>query len=141
MTSFISHFLDCGYWTVGGSFEHNYDGKDFKNFFCTFLISYQTGVWQTLKIYNFIWMTLTLRESTEKLRNLNSLNLSTMSSQRNQKVKDFKVWKSQRSQQYATHGKSCFGLQHEDNDRFKLLFETGSNLKWMWQFIYLSFMD
>ena len=38
--------------------------------------------------------TLTLRENTEKLRNLNSPNLSTISSQSNQKVKDFKVWKS-----------------------------------------------
>ena len=37
--------------------------------------------------------------------------------------------------------KAVFDFSMEDNDRFKLLFETGSNLKRMCQFIYLSFMD
>ena len=37
--------------------------------------------------------------------------------------------------------KAVFDFSMEDNDRFKLLFETGSNLKRMWQFIFLSFMD
>ena len=34
--------------------------------------------------------------------------------------------------------KAVFDFSMEDNDRFKLLFETGSNLKRIWQFIYLS---
>jgi hypothetical protein len=34
--------------------------------------------------------------------------------------------------------KAVFDYSMEDNDRFKLLFETGSNLKRIWQFIYLS---
>ena len=37
--------------------------------------------------------------------------------------------------------KAVFDFSMEDNNCFKLLFETGSNLKWMWQYIYLSFMD
>ena len=37
--------------------------------------------------------------------------------------------------------KAVVDFNMEDNDRFKLLFETGSNFKWMWQFIYLIFMD
>ena len=105
VTSFISHFRECGDWPVGGSFQHNYDGKDFKRIFWMFLVCYQTGQWQTLKnlqlqwrkqfsrriqLENTLccWMTLTLREwinNTEKLMKLNSSNLSKISSQKNQK--------------------------------------------------------
>jgi len=54
-------------------------------------------------------------------------------------VKDFKVFKIYREDNnMQIMAKAVFDYSMEDNDRFKLLFETGSNLKWIWQFIYLS---
>ena len=37
--------------------------------------------------------------------------------------------------------KAVFDFSMTDANRFKFLFETGKNLKLMWQFIYLSFFD
>ena len=106
----------------------------------SYLIRLDSG--KTLKIYNFNWMTLTLKESTGKLRKLNSPNLSTISSQKKSESERFqssKIYREDNNIQLTA--KAVFDYSMKDNDRFKLLFETGSNLKWMWQFIYLSFMD
>ena len=43
--------------------------------------------------------------------------------------------------QMQSLAKSVFDFSMDDNDRFKLLFETEVNLKLMWQFIYLSVFD
>ena len=113
--------------------------KTSKEYFVRFSYLIRLDSGKTLKIYNFNWMTLTLRQSTGKLRNLNSPNLSTISLQRNQKVKDFKVQKIDREDNnMQLMAKAVFDYSMEDNDRFKLLLETGSNLKRIWQFIYLS---
>ena len=56
-----------------------------------------------------------------------------------ERFQSLKIYKEDNNMQLMA--KSCFDFSMEDNDRFKLLFETGSNLKWTWQFIYLSFMD
>ena len=37
--------------------------------------------------------------------------------------------------------RSVFDFKMFDSDRFKFLFETGRNLKRLWEFIYLSFLD
>ena len=127
----MSHFLECGYYRWAVAFNITMMEKTSKEYSVCFSYLIRLDSGKTLKIYNFNWMTLTLRQSTGKLRNLNSPNLSTISSQRNQKMKDFKVLKSTERQQYANHGKAVFDYSMKDNDRFKLLFETGSNLKRM----------
>ena len=43
--------------------------------------------------------------------------------------------------QMQSLAKSVFDFNMNDEDRFKLLFETEGNLKLIWQFIYLSFFD
>ena len=43
--------------------------------------------------------------------------------------------------QMQSLAKSVFDFSMNDEDRFKLLFETEGNLKLIWQFIYLSFFD
>ena len=43
--------------------------------------------------------------------------------------------------QMQSLAKSVFDFSMNEEDRFKLLFETQGNLKLIWQFIYLSFFD
>ena len=56
-----------------------------------------------------------------------------------ERFQSLKIYREDNNMQLMA--KAVFDFSMEDNDRFKLLFETGSNLKRMWQFIYLSFMD
>jgi len=83
---------------------------------------------KSLKIYNFNWMTLTLKESTGKLWKLNSPNLSTISLQKKSEGERFqssKIYREDNNIQLTA--KAVFDYSMKDNDRFKLLFETGSN--------------
>ena len=56
-----------------------------------------------------------------------------------ERFQNLKIYREDNNMQLIA--KAVFDYSMEVNDRFKLLFETGSNLKWMWQFIYFSFMD
>ena len=56
-----------------------------------------------------------------------------------ERFQSLKIYREDNNMQLMA--KAVFDFSMEDNDRFKLLSETISNLKWMLQFIYRSFMD
>ena len=53
-----------------------------------------------------------------------------------ERLQSFKIYREDNNMQIMA--KAVFDYSMEDNDRSKLLFEMGSNLKRIWQFIYLS---
>ena len=53
-----------------------------------------------------------------------------------ERFQSFKIYREDNTKQIMA--KAVFDYSMEDNDRFKLFFETGGNLKRIWQFIYLS---
>ena len=56
-----------------------------------------------------------------------------------ERLKNLKAYREDSNVQNMA--KAVFDFSMTDANRFKFLFETGKNLKLMWQFIYLSFFD
>ena len=107
-----------------------------------FLISYQTGQWQNSQN---LQLQLDDSDSETKYRKTAEFEFSepfhnkfTKKSE-GERFQSLKIYREEHNMQLMA--KAVFDFSMEDNDRFKLLFETGSNLKWMWQFIYLSFTN
>ena len=104
-----------------------------------FLISYQTGQWQNSQN---LQLQLDDSDSETKYRKTTEFEFSepfrnkfTKKSE-DERFQSFKIYREDNNMQIMA--KAVFDYSMEDNDRFKLLFETGSNLKRIWQFIYLS---
>ena len=107
-----------------------------------FLISYQTGQWQNSQN---LQLQLDDSESERKYGKTAEFEFSepfhnkfTKKSE-GERFQSLNIYREDNNMQLMA--KAVFDFSMEDNDCFKLLFETGSNLNWMWQFIYLSFMD
>ena len=100
----------------------------------SYLIRLDSG--KTLKIYNFNSDSETKYRKTAEFEFSEPFHNKFTKKSEDERFQSFKIYREDNNMQIMA--KAVFDYSMEDNDRFKLLFETGSNLKRIWQFIYLS---
>ena len=80
-----------------------------------------------------------LDESLETVDCFGWFNNKLINKDADYRLKKLKVFRE--DSQMQSLAKSVFDFSMDDNERFKLLFDTEGNLKLIWQFVYLSFFD